>query len=623
MMTPRLPLVWAVCLTLFVRSLPAAETPAPSSSTWDLTPLFANDAAWHAAEEQLAAGIPRIKTYEGKLGESPTTLLAAMDYIESLREEYIRLSVYASLNRDADTRQAAALERSQEIGLLGTQFARATSFVDPELLTMGETKIRDFLAAEPRLAPYRFTLMETLRAAPHTLGAEAEGVLSATSLVTGAPSSLYGILANADMPWPTIKLSDGTEARLDQSGYTKWRAAPNRADRQAVFEAFWKKYREYERTFGVALFSQVKADWFNASVRKYPSSLAAVLDGNDIPEAVYRTLIAETNANLPTLHRYFKLRGRLLGIPDLHYWDIYPPIVASDKKFPLATGKELAIAAVAPLGADYQKLFADSLAGRYTHFYPQPGKAAGAYMNGSVHATHPYVLMNYNDDYESVSTIAHEWGHGTHSVLANASQPATDARYSIFTAEIASTQNEVLLLEHMLKVAQSDDEKLYYLGSALENMRGTFFRQAMFAEFELTTHEIVEKGGSLSGQKLSQIYGDLLRRYHGDAEGVLKIDDLVTIEWAYIPHFYRRFYVYQYATSIAAGTAFAERILKGEPGVVDTYLGLLKAGGSDHPYDLVKRAGVDLATPAPYRALVARMNSIMDQIEAILAKRQK
>ncbi|MES1194725.1 MAG: M3 family metallopeptidase, partial [Opitutus sp.] len=275
---------------------------------------YADDAAWKAAKDRVAAGIPSIKEFEGKLGQSPASLFAALDYVEKLREEFIRLSVYASLNRDLDTRQAAALERSQEIGLLGTQFSRATSFMDPELLAVGETRIKAFLSDEPRLAPYRFTLMETLRAAPHTLGAEAEGVLSATGLVSGTPSALYNILANADLPWPTSKLSDGTEARLDQSGYTKWRAAPNRADRQAVFEAFWGKFHEYERTFGVALFSQVKADWFNASVRKYPSTLAYALDGNDIPEAVYRTLVAETNANLPTLHRYFKLRGRLLGI---------------------------------------------------------------------------------------------------------------------------------------------------------------------------------------------------------------------------------------------------------------------------------------------------------------------
>jgi oligoendopeptidase F len=231
--------------------------------------------------------------------------------------------------------------------------------------------------------------------------------------------------------------------------------------------------------------------------------------------------------------------------------------------------------------------------------------------------------MNYNGDYESVSTMAHEWGHGMHSLLASRAQPYPTSDYSIFIAEIASTVNEALLLENMLKVAQTDDEKLYYLGSALEGLRATFFRQAMFAEFELAIHEVVEKGGSLSGPRLSQMYGDMLRRYHGDAQGVLKIDDLVTVEWAYIPHFYRDFYVYQYATSIAASQAFVERILHGQPGTVETYLNLLKAGGSDHPYELVKRAGVDLATPEPYRALVARMNRIMDQIEAILAKKGK
>jgi oligoendopeptidase F len=239
-------------------------------------------------------------------------------------------------------------------------------------------------------------------------------------------------------------------------------------------------------------------------------------------------------------------------------------------------------------------------------------------MSGRVHDAHPYVLMNYNGDYESLTTFAHEWGHGIHSVLANRAQPAPTADYPIFTAEIASTVNEALLLEHMLRVATSDRERLAFLGSALEGLRGTFFRQAMFAEFELAMHEVVQRGGALSGQRLSQLYGDLLRRHHGHAEGVLTIDDLVTVEWAYIPHFYSRFYVYQYATSIAAAQLFANRILAGEPGAVDTYLGLLKAGGSDHPYELVRRAGVDLATPAPYRALIARMDAIMDRIEALL-----
>ena len=620
----RLPALLMTLGILLSAALPAAEPtrPADPADVWDLTLLYKDDAAWHAAKDHLAAEIPKIKAYEGRLASSAATLREAMDLIYGLKKNYDRLAVYTSLKRDVNTRDSAALELNQEADLLGTDFARATSFLNPELLTVGEAKLRAYLDAEPGLAPYRFPILEVLRAAPHTLGAEAEGVLSAASLITDNPTAFYSILSNADIRWPTIKLSDGTEAKLDQAGYTKWRAVPNRADRKAVFEAFWKEFRAYERTFGVSLYSQVKTDWFQASVRKYPSSLAAALDGDDIPEAVYRTLLAETNANLPTLHRYFKLRGRLLGITDLHYWDIYPPIVKLDKKFPLATGKDLAIAAEQPLGPAYQAQFAACLNGRFTDVFPQPGKASGAYMNGSAYDVHPFVLMNYVGDYESVSTISHEWGHGMHSLLANHAQPFSTANYSIFIAEIASTLNEALLLDHMLKVANNDEEKLYYLGSALENLRATFFRQAMFAEFELAIHEQVEKGGSLSGEQLTKIYGDLLRRYHGDAQGVLKIDDLVTIEWAYIPHFYRDFYVYQYATSIAASSAFVDRILKGEPGVVDTYLGLLKAGGSDHPYELVKRAGVDLATPDPYRALAARMNAIMDQIEAILAKQK-
>lgn len=612
--------------TFFSAALPAAEPPAVTpdpSDSWDLTQLYQDDAAWREAKSRVAAEIPRIKTYQGRLGESAATLQEAMDLIYGLRKDLERVAVYSSLKRDVNTRDSAALEMNQEVGLLGTEFSRAASFVDPELLTVGETKLKAFLAEDPGLAPYRFPIMEVLRNAPHTLGTEAEGVLSAAGLITGTPGSFYSILANADIQWPTIKLVDGTEAHLDQAGYTRWRSAPNRADRRAVFEAFWKEFRDYERTFGVSLYSQVKTDWFRASVRKYPSCLAAALSEDNVPETVYRTLLDQTHATLPTLYRYFKLRGRLLGIADLHYWDIYPPIVKLDKKFSLTTAKQLVLAAVQPLGADYERQLASSLNGRYTDYLPQSGKTSGAYMNGSAYDVHPYVLMNYVDDYESVSTIAHEWGHGLHSLLANRAQPFPTSQYSIFVAEIASTLNEALLLDHMLKVADNDDERLFYLGSALEGLRGTFYRQAMFAEFELKIHELVEKGESLTGPKLSQIYGELLRKYHGDAQGVMKIDDLVTIEWAYIPHFYYGFYVYQYATSIAASSAFADRILKGEPGAVDTYLAMLKAGGSDHPYELVKRAGVDLATPAPYQALAARMNSIMDQIDAILAKRQQ
>jgi len=589
---------------------------------WDLSLLYRDEAAYRAAKEHLAQGLVKIPALQGHLGDSPRALADALDTIYGLRKELVRLNTYAHLAHDENTKLTPGLERSQELDMLATRFSQTLSFLRPEILALGEARIKGFLAQEPRLAIYRFPLEEILRSAPHTLGAEAEGVLSAVGLLADTPSSLYGILANADMPWPKVKLSDGKEVLLDQSGYSRYRASQVREDREKVFQAFFGKLKEYERSFGVALFSQIKTDCFGAQVRKYPDSLASALADNDIPEAVYRTLIAETHANLPTLHRYFRLRAKMLGLKELRYSDIYPPIVKTERSFPYPEAQALIIEATKPLGATYTQDITQALHARYTDVFPQPGKRSGAYMSGNVHDGNPFVLMNYNSDYESVSTLAHEWGHGIHSVLANRHQPFATADYSIFTAEIASTLNEALLLDHMLKVAKSDEEKLYYLGSALEGLRGTFFRQAMFAEFELAIHEEVEKGGALSGDKLTRIYGDILKRYHGHDQGIVKIDDTVTVEWAYIPHFYYNFYVYQYATSIAASQAFALKIKQGEPKAVETYLGLLKAGGSDHPYALVKRAGVDLASPAPYRALAARMEGIMDQIEAILAKQK-
>jgi oligoendopeptidase F len=279
------------------------------------------------------------------------------------------------------------------------------------------------------------------------------------------------------------------------------------------------------------------------------------------------------------------------------------------------------LGALKPLGDSYVKVVAQGFESRWMDVFPRQGKRSGAYSAGSVYGAHPFVLMNYNDDYEGLTTMAHEWGHAMHSHLANQTQPYPTADYSIFVAEVASTFNEALLLDRMLKQAKSDDEKLFLLGSYLEGLRGTFFRQAMFAEFELTIHQVAEKGEALTGQRLTEIYGELLRRYHGHDQGVLRIDDAYTVEWAYIPHFYYNFYVYQYATSLAASSLLAKDVLEGQPGAADRYLGLLKAGGSKYPYELLKDAGVDLATPAPYKALEARMNWAMDEIERILVRR--
>ena len=600
----------------------ASAASNPADGVWDLTDLYPTPEAWTTARDRVAAQIPKIDAFRGRLGEGAGTLREALDVITGLRKETARLGVYASLKSDEDLRDAPANERRQLEQQLGVELSRATSFLTPEILSLGDDRVMSYLAKDPALAQYRFTVEEMLRQRPHTLGAEAEKVLSTSRLIGGAPSNIYGILTNADIPWPAVKLSDGTEAKLDAAGYTKYRAVPNRDDRKRVFDAFFGTYKTYERTLGASLASQVNSDMFYARSRNYPSTLAAALEPDAIPEAVYRSLLAEVNASLPTLQRYFKLRGRMLGIDQMRYYDIYPPMVKLDKTFTVDDGKRLTLAAVAPLGPDYVGKLREGFAARWMHAYPQTGKRSGAYMNGSAYDVHPYVLMNFNGDYESVSTIAHEWGHAMHSRLANAAQPYPNADYTIFTAEIASVVNEVLLLENMLKEAKSDDERLYYLGTALEGMRGTFYRQAMFAEFELAIHEVVEKGGALSGERMTKIYADLLKRYHGDEQGVLKIDDLYTREWAYIPHFYRGYYVYQYATSMAAANQFADRILAGQAGAVDTYLGVLKAGGSEHPYELVKRAGVDLATPAPYQSVARRMNSIMDRMEAILAKQK-
>ncbi|HVN75298.1 MAG TPA: oligoendopeptidase F [Thermoanaerobaculaceae bacterium] len=600
----------------------AAGTQVVEKYRWNLGDLYATPQAFDAARQQFAGRLPELDAHRGKLGGSPAAMKSALDLYFSLAKELGRLGSYASMRSDEDTRVAEALGARQEVMQLASEFSSHSSWIAPEVLALPAGTVAKFLAAEPGLAPYRFFLEDIERQRPHTLSQGEEKILAEAGLVSPAPSTIYGVLANADLPFPEVTLSNGQKVRLDQSAYTKYRALPDRADRILVFREFWKAFAEYQRTFGTTLDAEVKRDLFYARARNYPSCLAAALDGSNVPEAVYRTLIAEANRALPTLYRAFRLRGRLLGITDLAYHDIYPPLVKHvDMSFPIDKGEALVLQALAPLGNDYVETVRKGFDSRWMDVYPQQGKRSGAYSNGSAYDVHPYVLMNYNDDYESVSTVAHEWGHAMHSYLANKAQPYPTADYSIFVAEVASTFNEALLLRQMLDRAATDDERLFLLGNYLEGLRGTFFRQAMFAEFELAIHEAAEKGEALTGAKLTKMYGELLRRYHGNDQGVMRIPDEYTVEWAYIPHFYMNFYVYQYATSLAASTQLAREVMDGKPGAKDRYLGLLKAGGSRYPYELLKDAGVDLASPAPYRALEAQMNWAMDEIEKIVARR--
>jgi oligoendopeptidase F len=600
----------------------AEERATALKDRWDLSAIFKNADAYDAAKKTFVARLPALERYQGTLGTSAASLQAALEAYFAAQKDLARLFSYASMRSDQDTRVASALGVRQEAQQLSSDFGSRTAWLAPEVLALPEGTLQNFLAKEPGLAPYRFFLEELERQRAHTLSPAEEKLLAQAASIAGAPQAFHSILANADLPAPEVTLSDGTKARLDSAGYARYRAQPRREDRLLVFHEFWKSYEAFERTLGVALDAQARRDVFYARARKYSSSLAAAVDAAHIPETVYRTLVAEANHALPTLHRAFRLRGKLLGISELGYHDIYAPLVATvDLKFPIEKGKALALDALQPLGDDYLATVRKAFESRWMDVYPQPGKRSGAYSNGSVYDVHPFVLLNYNDDYEGVTTLAHEFGHAMHSYLANQSQPYPTADYPIFVAEVASTFNEALLLQKMLAEAKTDDERLFLLGTSLESLRGTFFRQAMFAEFELAIHEAVEKDEALTGEKLSKMYLELLRRYHGDDQGVVKIDDAYRVEWAYIPHFYYNFYVYQYATSIAASALLARDVIDGKPGARDRYLNLLRAGGSRHPYDMLKEAGVDLAAPAPYRALEQRMNWAMDEMEKILAKK--
>lgn len=599
---------------------PASAAVAPDSM-WDLSDLYPSPQAWTDAFARARAAAGALEGYKGTLGDSAAAMLTALDAISAARRESARLSVYANLKADEDLRIAADQERRQQGQSLETIVSEKTSWVAPEIVALSADTVHRFLVESPALARrFDFFLNDTLRAAPHTLGDEAESVLADAGTFLQQPDTVRELLANGELPLPTVTLSGGIKVRLDPSAYQKYRQSPNRADRKLVFDAFWGAWSRFQGTLGALLTAQVMGDAFSAKARHFPSSLEAAQFGDDMPGAVYRTLVDETNAALPTLHRYLRLRRRLLGIRGpLRYYDNYPPILALKPlpSFTVADSERITLEALRPLGEDYLQLLRRGFAGRWMNVDPHPGKAAGAYMSGAAYDVHPYLLLNHTDDYQSLSTIAHEWGHAVHTLLSNEAQPFEKSGYSTFIAESASIGNEMLLNDYMVAHAGSKAAKLYYLGLGLDQIRSTFFRQVQFAEFELRIHEELEQGHALSGARMSEMYCGLLRKYYGEAAGLTKIDPAYCIEWAFVPHFYRDFYVYQYATSMAGAAYMTDAILRQGAPARDRFLTMLRAGASDYPYELYKRAGIDMATPAPYRALMARMNAIMDQIEAL------
>ena len=606
-------------LTLAVASL-STPVKASESVVWDLTGVYANDEAWESALETAQAEIITLPRLAGSLGDSSASLSAALNQISSLEKEIARLYVFTSLIFDSDQRDADAQARIGRSRTLYSNFEESISWLAPEILGIGDARMQAFISADETLTAHEFFLRDTLRSAPHTLDAKTEEILAQASLALNASEQIYESYANADIPWPTVTLSEGQEVTLSQAGYSLWRAAPNRADRKLVFDTFWQTWNQYNDGMGATMAANIQSNVFGAKVRNHDSTLAANLFDDGLPPEVYTQLVTQVNQSLPLFHRYLSLRGRMLGVDDLKYFDIYPPLVEVDTgEFDLARSAAITFEALKPFGEDYLALLNQGLDGEWMHSHPAPGKRSGAYMNGSIYDVHPFVLLNHNDDYESLSTFAHEWGHAVHSLLAQKQNPYETASYSTFTAEMASTINEILLQEYMIENARSDEEKLFYLGGALENIRGTLFRQTMFAEFELAMHEAVEAGEPLTGPKLSEMYGELLKRYHGHELGVLTIDDEYAAEWAFIPHFYYDFYVFQYATSITGAAWFAEQFLAGDEQVRDSFIRVLSAGGSDYAHNILRdEAGLDMTTAEAYAPVLRRMESLMDRIEALL-----
>ena len=589
---------------------------------WDLTAIYPSDQAWRADKDKLVSELPELRKFQGALGSSASRLADALETQSRLDKELARLYVYASMSSDQDTRVSAYQGMEQEMIQLNSSLGTEEAFIQPEILKIDKATIDRFLAEEPRLHVYRHYLEDIERQRAHTLSNAEEKLLAGSSVMASGPSSVYGIFTDADFPYPSVTLSDGKTVKLDKAAFSLYRASPNREDRQKVMEAFFSALAKYRGTFGSMMNSNVQGSVFYARARNYETSLQASLDGPNIPVTVYSRLVEGVDRNLPTFQRYLKLRKRMMGLSELHYYDLYAPLVSSvDTKYSVQDSERNILAALSPLGPEYASGAKRAFTERWIDMYPNEGKSSGAYSNGAAYDVHPYMLLNYNGKYEDMSTLAHELGHTMHSYFSNKTQPYPLSSYPIFVAEVASTFNEALLNDYMLKHTSDDATRLSLLGNYLEGIKGTVFRQTQFAEFELRMHEMVEKGQPLTGDALSKLYSEIVKKYYGHDQGVCIVDDYVANEWAFIPHFYSSYYVFQYATSFTASSALSEKVLSGQPGATERYLKFISSGQSEYPIELLKDAGVDMTTDEPLELTVKKMNRVMDEMEKLLDKK--
>lgn len=595
----------------------------PEKYKWNLTDLYASDDTWKDEKNRLQQEMQQMKSFKGKLTASAATLLEAMKLNTDLIKEMSRLSSYASMKSDQDTRVTKYAGMKQELQQLFSQYGALTSYMEPELLTLTEKQLDAFYTQEAELETYRFYLSDLLRKRVHRGSEEVEKVLAYSSLMSGNASTIFSTFFNAEFPHPELDIN-GEKVTLNSANFALFRASEDRAIRSKVFETYFGKLNEFQRTFGAQLYGNINAALFTTKARNYESTLERALDAGNIPTEVFHNLIKNVNGNLDTFHRYLRLRQRMMGVDTLHYYDLYAPLVEKvDLEYSVEEAVDNILQSLKPLGEDYVEVSERAFNERWIDMYPNEGKRSGAYSNGSAYDVHPYILMNYNGKYNDMSTLTHELGHTMHSYRTNQKQDFANANYSIFVAEVASTLNEELLNDYMLQQIKDDEVRLAILGNYLEGAKGTLYRQTQFAEFEAMMHEKVGKGEALTGEDFDRMYLDLTRRYYGHDQGVCIVDDYVKSEWSYIPHFYYNFYVYQYATSFTASTALSEKVLKGTDEDREKYLNFLASGSTKYPVELLVDAGVDMNTSEPFDLTIAKINAVMEEMEAILTRMGK
>lgn len=597
------------------KTLPA-RSDIPVEHTWDLTTVYSSDEKWEKDFASIPPMLTELEKYQGKL-DNAKTVLEVLTLQSDVTRVLGNLAVYAFLRRDEDTTNAtyqALADRAQQ---LGTRVGAASSFIRPELLSLPDGTLERFITEEPGLDPYRHALEDLLREKPHVLSHQEESLLAEAGEMAGAPGLIFHMLDDADLKFGTIVDEEGEEVELTNGRYIRFIYTPDRRVRKDAFAKLHGAYQGMRNTCAATFSSNVKSDIFYARARKYPSTLEAALHPDNIPVSVYNNLIAAVNSNLDLVHRYFRIRQRVLGLDELHMYDLHVPLVIdTSNEIPYGEAQERVLQALSPLGEEYTGAARNGFNSRWIDVYETPNKRSGAYSWGS-YDTNPFILLNYQDTLRDMFTLAHELGHTMHSFFTRRTQPYIYGDYTIFVAEVASTLNEALLTNYLLEHTADPSVRLAIVNNELDNFRGTLFRQTMFAEFEKMTHERAEGGEALTADGLSEMYYDLNKRYQGD--GVVA-DEEIAIEWARIPHFYSSYYVYKYATGVSAANALAQGIIsEGQP-AVDRYLRFLSSGSSAYSIDLLREAGVDMTSPEPVNRALSVFSRLLDEMEKLLAE---